>query len=59
MDPLVPTSQGMSMDEKLTTLGVTHEFHFYPEEGHGWEGANLLDTSSKISAYIERYMGSE
>ena len=59
MDPLVPTSQGEDMDEKLTTLGVTHEFHFYPEEGHGWEGANLLDTSSKISTYIERYMGSE
>ena len=38
MDPLVPTSQGVDMDAQLTSLGVTHEFHFYPDEGHGWEG---------------------
>lgn len=56
MDPLVPSSQGIDMDTKLTTLGVTHEFHFYPEEGHGWEGVNLLDTISKISAYIDAYL---
>ena len=59
MDPLVPTSQGVDMDAQLTTLGVTHEFHFYPEEGHGWEGDNLLDTTSKISGYIETYIETE
>jgi acetyl esterase/lipase len=59
MDPLVPTSQGVDLDAQLTTLGVTHEFHFYPEEGHGWEGANLLDTTSKLSAYIETYIETE
>jgi acetyl esterase/lipase len=48
MDPLVPTSQG-----------VPHEFHFYPEEGHGWDGENLLDTTSKISAYINTYIETE
>lgn len=59
MDPLVPTSQGVDLDAQLTTLGVTHEFHFYPEEGHGWEGDNLLDTTSKISTYIETYIETE
>ena len=59
MDPLVPTSQGVELDAQLTTLGVTHEFHFYPEEGHGWEGDNLLDTTSKISTYIETYIETE
>jgi hypothetical protein len=44
------------MDAKLTTLEVTHEFHFYEEEGHGWEGLNQLDTTSKISAYIDTYL---
>lgn len=59
MDPLVPTSQGVDMDAQLTTLGVTHEFHFYPDEGHGWEGANLLDTTTKISTFIETYIETE
>jgi acetyl esterase/lipase len=59
MDPLVPTSQGVDMDAQLTTLGVSHEFHFYPEEGHGWDGENLLDTTSKISTYINTYIETE
>ena len=59
MDPLVPTSQGVDMDAQLTTLGVTHEFHFYPDEGHGWEGASLIDTTTKISSYIETYIEME
>jgi acetyl esterase/lipase len=59
MDPLVPTSQGIDMDAQLTTLGVPHEFHFYPEEGHGWDGENLLDTTSKISTYINTYIETE
>tara|TARA_B100000767_G_scaffold273851_1_gene305195 strand:+ start:735 stop:1592 length:858 start_codon:yes stop_codon:yes gene_type:complete len=56
MDPLVPSSQGIDMDAKLTTLGVSHEFSLYQEEGHGWEGLNQLDTSLKISAYIDTYL---
>ena len=47
------------MDAQLTTLGVTHEFHFYPDEGHGWEGASLIDTTTKISSYIETYIEME
>ena len=58
-DPLVLTSQGVELDARLTTLGVTHEFYFYPEEGHGWEGNNLLDTTSKISTYINTYIETE
>ncbi|WGD34210.1 alpha/beta hydrolase [Olleya sp. YS] len=53
MDPLIPNSQGIDMDAKLTTLGVTHQFTFYPNEGHGWVGANLLDTWTKLKAFVE------
>ena len=56
MDPLVPNSQGTEMDAQLTDLGVPHEFHFYPEEGHGWVGANYTDTAVKISSYINQYI---
>ncbi len=59
MDPLVPSSQGIDMAARLTELGVTHQFHFYPQEGHGWEGDNLLDTTTKISTFIETYIEME
>lgn len=55
MDPLIPNSQGIDMDAKLTTLGVMHEFTFYPNEGHGWIGNNLLDTWTKLKTFIETH----
>ncbi|MBD3629965.1 alpha/beta hydrolase [Cyclobacterium sp.] len=53
-DPLIPNSQGISLKERLQELQVTHEFHFYPNEGHGWIGLNLLDSSLKLKAFIEK-----
>ncbi len=55
-DPLIPTSQGIAMRDKLVELNVTHEFTLYPDEGHGWIGLNLLDTSIKLKAFIETHM---
>ncbi|MGY0392158.1 alpha/beta hydrolase fold domain-containing protein [Bizionia sp. KMM 8389] len=55
MDPLVPTSQGQAMHEKLNTLGVTNQFTLYPNSGHGWTGLNLLDTSAKLKTFIETH----
>lgn len=54
-DPLIPNSQGMDLSDTLTTLGVTHEFTFYPNEGHGWTGANAVDTWNKLKAFIEAH----
>lgn len=55
MDPLVPTSQGVDLDIKLGQLGISHEFTLYPNEGHGWTGANLEDSNTKLNAFIETY----
>lgn len=55
-DPLIPTSQGVELDAKLTELNVVHEFTLYPNEGHGWVGDNLLDTSLKLEAFINNYL---
>jgi acetyl esterase/lipase len=55
-DPLVPTTQGIDMSDRLETLGVTHEFTLYPNEGHVWVGSNLLDTGNKLKAFIENYL---
>ena len=52
-DPLIPNSQGMDMSDRLAQLGVTHEFTFYPQEGHGWIGLNALDTWTKLKAFVE------
>ena len=55
MDPLVPITQGTDMRDKLSELGVIYEFTLYPNEGHGWVGINLLDTTAKLHAFINNY----
>ncbi len=52
MDPLIPNSQGADMDAKLTDLDITHEFTLYSNEGHGWSGEHLLDTWTRVKAFI-------
>jgi acetyl esterase/lipase len=55
-DPLIPTSQGVDMDTKLSELGVTHQFTLYPNAGHGWIGLELLDTWTKLKAFTETHL---
>jgi acetyl esterase/lipase len=52
IDNLVSPSQSASLDAKLTISGVTHQYVFYPAEGHGWEGATLTDSFNKILAFL-------
>ena len=56
VDPLIPTSQGIAMRDKLVDLGVAHQFTLYPTEGHGWVGLNLFDTTVKLHAFIETHL---
>lgn len=55
-DPLIPVSQGVDLASKLTDLNIEHEFTLYETEGHGWIGVNLLDTSLKLKAFIEKHL---
>jgi acetyl esterase/lipase len=52
IDPLVPTSQSATLDAKLQTLGVVHQYILYPTEGHGWVGADLTDSFNAIQAFL-------
>ncbi len=52
MDPLIPNSQGTLLRDKLADLGIDHQFVFYPNEGHGWTGTNLLDTWAKLKVFM-------
>ncbi|WP_154857307.1 alpha/beta hydrolase [Cyclobacterium xiamenense] len=58
-DPLVPNSQGMGLRDRLSELGVPHEFHFYPNEGHGWLGLNLVDSLIKLKSFVEKRLPEE
>ncbi len=55
-DPLIPTSQGIEMQQKLENLGIANEFTLYPNEGHVWEGENLFDTATKLVFFIETHL---
>lgn len=39
-DTIVPYSNAVALDQKLTEYGVTHEFISYPNSGHGLESDN-------------------
>lgn len=51
-DIVVSPSQSVALDTKLFISGVTHQYIFYPGEGHGWVGANLTDSFNKIQAFL-------
>lgn len=51
-DIVVSPSQSVSLDTKLFISGVTHQYVFYPTEGHGWVGPNLTDSFNKIQAFL-------
>ena len=51
-DIVVSPSQSSLLDTKLFISGVTHQYIFYPTEGHGWTGANLIDSFNKIQAFL-------
>ncbi len=55
-DPLIPTTQGTDMRDKLNLFGVTNEFTLYPNTGHGWVGLELLDTWTKLKLFTQTYL---
>jgi dipeptidyl aminopeptidase/acylaminoacyl peptidase len=52
IDIVVSPSQSVALDTRLLLSGVTHQYIFYPAEGHGWVGANLSDSFNKIQAFL-------
>lgn len=51
-DPLVPPTQTSQLIAALDAAGVVNELVYYPAEGHGWTGANMVDSFRKIAAFI-------
>jgi acetyl esterase/lipase len=55
-DPLIPAIQATLLKAKLDSTGVANQYVFYPNDGHGWVGADLNDSFDKIEAFIKQYM---
>ncbi len=55
-DPLIPTTQGTDLRDKLVALNVTHQFTLYPNGEHGWVGLDLLDTWLKLKAFTQTHL---
>ena len=51
-DPLVPPSQTSQLIAGLDAAGVVNQLVYYPGEGHGWTGANMVDSFRKIVTFI-------
>jgi acetyl esterase/lipase len=52
LDIAVAPSQSVLLKNQLQALGVTHQYVYYPTEGHGWTGPILVDSFDKITAFI-------
>lgn len=52
VDQLVRYQQSVTMKNLLTNAGVINQYVFYPTEGHGWVGLNLVDSFNKIQAFL-------
>lgn len=51
-DFLVSPSQSATLKNTLQSAGVATQLVIYPNEGHGWVGANLDDSFNKIAAFL-------
>ena len=52
MDSLIKVSQATSLQSKLNSAGVVNQYIYYPEDGHGWLGPDLVDSFDKIQAFL-------
>lgn len=53
VDPLVSPSQSVAVQTKLNTAGITNQYVFYPNGGHGdWDAATYTDAFNKIQAFL-------
>ena len=56
-DYLVPASQGPILKSNLDAAGVSNEFNFYPNGGHGdWDDATYQEVYGKIAQFLTTHL---
>lgn len=56
VDALVPASQSEQLRNALQAANVPVEYVFYPNENHGWAGANLVDSFNRIVSFLQLHV---
>jgi acetyl esterase/lipase len=54
-DLLVPKQQGEILHHALDSLGVTNQYVFYEEEGHGWGEPTLSHSIQQLELFIQEH----
>ena len=56
-DPIVPQDQAEEIVNILKSNGVPHEYHLYPDEGHGFKNSeNVRDFYQKSEEFLNKYL---
>ena len=56
-DPRVPASEAALLVEALRVRGIIHDYHVYPDEGHGFRDlANQSDALRRIVAWFDQHL---
>ncbi len=56
-DPIVPQDQAEQIVKALQENNIPHEYHIYPEEGHGFMKAeNVQDFYRKAEEFLQKYV---
>ena len=54
LDDVVPMRQSEALADKMTSLGVTHEYVFHPRQTHGWSDPVVVTKSfNAIDAFLK------
>ncbi len=56
VDTLVPFQQGEILQETLNQFNVTNEYYLYPQDGHGFSNANILDAMAKATVFLRTHL---
>lgn len=57
MDDLVPLTNGNTLNSKLETNGITHQYTIYDGGHGGWNETQFADLQGKVNVYIDTYLG--
>lgn len=55
-DLLVPEEQGELLRDELNLNGISNEYFFYPDGGHGWGEPDIFDTLDKVLSFSKEHM---
>jgi carboxymethylenebutenolidase len=55
-DPVVPVENAYALDKLLTRLGVVHEMHTFPHEGHWFSMATQVELLRGLAGFLDEYL---